>query len=227
MTTDDHVSSHERGEFLEAVYDLTSEGHQVVDVEALADRAGLSAPQAAALVADLSADGLVEPDAAATAVRLTATGQREAVRVIRRHRLAERMLRDVIGLEWWKIHHEAVRWENVISDDVEERLVRLLGDPGTCPHGNPIPGSVNRPDQSTAVRLADAPAGPVSVVRITEDLEEDDAALQLLERAGVIPGRPAEIVGRDPDGTVHVVGAVADAHIPPHVASRTYVDTLS
>lgn len=144
-------------------------------------------------------------------------------RALRRHSLAERLLRDVIGMEWSKVHHEAETWEHVISDEVEARLVHLLGDPGTCPHGNPIPGSANAPDQSAAVRLVDAGDGAVHVVRITEDLEDDDEALRLLEDCGFIPGRPGEVAGHDPDGGVRVVGAVADAVVPEHVARRTYV----
>ena len=72
---------------------------------------------------------------------LTEPGRDLAEKVVRKHRLAERLLVDVIGLEWHKVHREAGRWEHVISDDVEARLVELLGDPATCPHGNPIPGS--------------------------------------------------------------------------------------
>ncbi len=145
---------------------------------------------------------------------------------LRRHSLAERLLRDVIGLEWSRVHHEAETWEHVISDEVEARLVRLLGDPGTCPHGNPIPGSANAPDQSAAVRLVDVGAGAVHVVRITEDLEADDAALRLLEDCGFIPGRPGEVAGHDPDGSVRVVGAVADAVVPAHIARRTFVQPV-
>lgn len=145
---------------------------------------------------------------------------------MRRHSLAERLLRDVIGLEWSKVHHEAETWEHVISDEVEARLVRLLGDPGTCPHGNPIPGSANVPDQSSAVRLVDAADGAVHVVRITEDLEADDVALRLLEDSGFIPGRPGEVAGHDPDGSVRVIGAVADAVVPAHIATRTYVQPV-
>lgn len=142
---------------------------------------------------------------------------------MRRHALAERLLHDVIGMDWSRVHHEAETWETVISDDVEAHLVRLLGDPGTCPHGNPIPGSANAPDQSAAVRLADVAGGPVRVVRITEELEADDEALRLLEGCGFIPGRPGEVAGRDHDGAVRVVGPVADAVVPAHVARRTYV----
>jgi DtxR family Mn-dependent transcriptional regulator len=144
----------------------------------------------------------------------------------RRHRLAERLLRDVVGLDWWRIHHEAAGWDEVISDEVERRLVELLGDPGTCPHGNPIPGSANAPDQSSSVPLADAAVGTCRIVRITEELEEDDAALRALEGAGIVPGRMAEILGHEADGTVKVVGAVADLVVPPQVAAGTWVEPV-
>jgi DtxR family transcriptional regulator, Mn-dependent transcriptional regulator len=155
-------------------------------------------------------------------IRLTAPGRELAVEVVRRHRLTERLLRDVIGLDWSKVHHEAERWEGVISDEVEARLIELLGDPGTCPHGNPIPGSANRPEHPDAVRLDEAPAGPVHIVRITEELESDDEALRLLESCGFIPGRDAEIKGTAGDG-VEVAGSLTDATLPAAVARHTYV----
>ena len=76
-------------------------------------------------------------------LHLTTDGHDVARSVIRKHRLAERLLADVIGLPWHLIHEEAGRWEHVMSDEVEKRIVALLGDPATCPHGNPIPGSVH------------------------------------------------------------------------------------
>ncbi len=153
---------------------------------------------------------------------LSEAGVQVATTAVRRHRLTERLLADVIGLEWWKVHHEAERWEGVLSGDVEERLIDLLGDPGTCPHGNPIPGSRNAPAHPDAVLLADAPLGPVLVLRITETLEGDDEALQLLQNCGFMPGKDAE-VQRSEDGWVRVAGAHHDAALPPHVAAHTYV----
>ncbi len=153
---------------------------------------------------------------------LSEDGVQVATTAVRRHRLTERLLADVIGLEWWKVHHEAERWEGVLSDDVEERLLDLLGDPGTCPHGNPIPGSPNAPAHPDAVLLADAPLGPVLVLRITETLEGDDEALQLLQNCGFMPGKDAEVQHNE-DGWVRVAGAHHDAALPPHVAAHTYV----
>ena len=167
-----------------------------------------------------AAGGLEERDGT---LRLTEVGRERAAVAVRRHRLTERLLLDVIGLDWWKVHHEAERWEGVISEEVEKQLVEVLGDPGTCPHGNPIPGSANRPTHPDAVRLDHAPLGPVHVVRITEELEADDEALRLLERCGFIPGRDAELLAAAGQAGVEVAGSVADATLPPHVAAQTYV----
>jgi DtxR family Mn-dependent transcriptional regulator len=156
------------------------------------------------------------------ALRLTDEGRTAGIARIRRHRLTARLLSDVIGIDWWKVHHETARWEGLVSDDVEARIVELLGDPGTCPHGNPIPGSANARTHPDAVTLADAPIGPVHVARVTETIVADDEALQLLQNCGFIPGRDAEIKSRR-DGWVEVAGSVRDAALPPHLARHVLV----
>lgn len=171
-------------------------------------------------IARLLEDGTAQ--LAGDGIALSETGRERATTAVRRHRLTERLLADVIGLEWWKVHHEAERWDGVMSDDVEARLLDLMGDPGTCPHGNPIPGSSNQPFHPDAVRLQDAPSGPVLVVRITETLEGDDEALQLLQNCGFVPGRACEVKEQQ-NGWVLVAGSVHDAALPPHVAAHTYV----
>ncbi len=105
----------------------------------IAERLGRSAPSVSQMLDRLVEDGYVTRDR--RRLSLTDSGRALGEKVVRKHRLAERLLVDVIGLEWHKVHREAGRWEHVISDDVEARLVELLGDPATCPHGNPIPGS--------------------------------------------------------------------------------------
>src|SRR5205823_13080070 len=121
----------------------------------LAERLGHAPPSVSEMIGRLRGDGFIESEK--RALRLTAKGRKRAESVVRKHRLAERLLTDVIGLEWHKTHSEACRWEHVISDDVEAHLVELLGNPTTCPHGNPIPGSGgSRPVLS---RLADAALG--------------------------------------------------------------------
>ena len=128
-------------------------------------------------------------------LRLTDKGRDVATSIVRRHRLAERLLVDVIGLEWEKVHKEADRWEHAISADVEEKLVVLLGDPATCPHGNPIPGSGHKVEGPASMPLTQMQPGPVVVRRISEKVEIDDDAIAFLVRADLKPGSNAVVVG--------------------------------
>ena len=128
---------------------------------------------------------------------LTDNGRALAEKVVRKHRLAERLLVDVIGLEWHKVHREAGRWEHVISDDVEARLVELLGDPATCPHGNPIPGSHSPAPAAKTRPLAEVGEGErVRLLRISEEVELNYGSLDPPRRGRVHPGRGG--AGRGP-----------------------------
>ena len=136
----------------------------------------------------LEADDLIERTS--RQITMTDKGAALARGVVRKHRLAERLLVDIIGLDWDKAHIEAGRWEHVISDDVEERLVVLLGNPTTCPHGNPIPG-VERP-VPTQRRLDEAqPGDRIRLERITESVEHEAASLSYLGDHGLTPGTTA------------------------------------
>ncbi|MEX0592408.1 MAG: metal-dependent transcriptional regulator [Nitriliruptoraceae bacterium] len=163
-----------------------------------------------------------EAPAIADPPELPKSANERARAMIRRRALVECLLFEVLGVEWWKVHKEAMRFDAAISDDVEDRIARVLGDPGVCPHGNPIPGSANTPDQSGAVRLSDAPVGAIEVVRIGAILEHDDEALQLLHECGFLPGRDAEIKQRR-DGWIEIAGAIRDAAVPPHIGAHTFV----
>jgi DtxR family Mn-dependent transcriptional regulator len=111
----------------------------------------------------------------------------------------------VIGLEWHKVHREAGRWEHVISDDVEARLIELLGDPATCPHGNPIPGSRSAPVTVRTRPLAEVDSGErIRLVRISEEVELNLGSLTLLGQGGFIPGVVALVGGRDGDGNLEL-----------------------
>lgn len=197
------------------------EAGRTMSTSELASRVATEDPRAVGAVVD----ELVREDAltgAPEALALTAPGRELARSTVRKHMLAERLLRDVIGLDWSDVHRQARRWETVISDEIEAKLVELMDDPGTCPHGNPMPGSGNRPDQSDAILLSEAGEGPFHVVRIAEELEEDDDALRLLERAGLTPGAAGEVLASGPDG-LEVAGSIADAVVPAHVARQTFV----
>jgi DtxR family transcriptional regulator, Mn-dependent transcriptional regulator len=207
-------------ELLEVSLDRADRGEELLRGD-LPVALGATEDEVAVAIDHLVRQGsLVEHDGR---LALTDAGLEHATTVVRRHRLAERLLRDVIGLDWWKVHHEAEAWESVISAEVEAHLIELLGDPGTCPHGNPIPGSRNRPFHPDAVRIGDAPVGPVYVVRITEELETHDEALQVLEACGFLPGRYAELKRVAQDGSVEVAGTVSDGVLSPWIAHHTFV----
>jgi DtxR family Mn-dependent transcriptional regulator len=203
-------------EYLETIFEIEEEG--IVPIRArLVERLRLSAPAVSETVNRLVEQGNVEllDD---RRLRLTPKGRAIARSVVRRHRLAERLLVDVIGLEWEKAHREADRWEHAISAEVEEKLVALLGDPATCPHGNPIPGSARIVDRSRTVLLSEAAPGAVVVARISERLELDDDALELIARGQLIPGSDATVVGRDALGNVRMTTAAGEQVVPVAVA---------
>src|SRR3954453_22551608 len=141
-------------EYLEAILEIEEEGVRPIRAR-LVERLGLSAPAVSETVNRLVDQGYAEllDD---RSLHLTPKGRALATTVVRRHRLAERLLTDVIGLEWEKVHREADRWEHAISAEVEEKLVQLLGEPGTRPHGNPIPGSKHATHRAPTVSLATA-----------------------------------------------------------------------
>src|ERR1700720_2935970 len=160
-------------EYLEAIHELEEEGTQVIQAR-LADRLAHSAPAVSEMIRRLKADGYLTVED--RDVRLTIKGRARAESVVRKHRLAERLLTDVIGLPWHKAHVEACRWEHVISDEVEERLGVLLGNPQTCPHGNPIPGS--QPLGRELIALSSLTGGErVRLERVTEQVEINLEAL--------------------------------------------------
>jgi DtxR family transcriptional regulator, Mn-dependent transcriptional regulator len=212
-------------EYLETMLSLAEEGVPVIQAR-IAERLGRSAPSVSEMLERLIDDGYVTREG--RRLDLTESGRNLAEKVVRKHRLAERLLVDVIGLEWHKVHREAGRWEHVISDDVEARLVELLGDPATCPHGNPIPGS-----HSSAPAAATRPLGEVGpgervrLLRISEEVELNLGSLTLLDEGGFIPGVVA-VVGRrhrSGDVEVEVEGADASLRLPAALTERLFVGT--
>ena len=207
-------------EYLESILAIEEEG--VVPMRArLVERLGLSAAAVSETIGRLSDHGYVELHGDRS-LHLTDKGRRLATTVVRRHRLAERLLVDVIGLEWEKVHREADRWEHAISSDVEEKLVELLGDPATCPHGNPIPGSKHHANGAPTVALARSEPGPVVVRRVNERLEIDDEGIRLLAAARMMPGCAATVV-ENVDGSVTLETETGRHTLPRRVAENLYV----
>ena len=204
-------------EYLETIFEIEEEG--IVPIRArLVERLRISAPAVSETVNRLVEQGNVEL-LDNKRLRLTPKGRAIARSIVRRHRLAERLLVDVIGLEWEKAHREADRWEHAISAEVEEKLVALLGDPATCPHGNPIPGSARTVDRVGSMLLSEAGEGAVVVARISERLELDDDALTLIAAARLIPGSAATILGRDALGNV-ALATESGEHVVPVAVAR-------
>lgn len=174
--------------YLRTVWELEEEGITPIRAR-LVERLGLSAPAVSETVTRLEEEGLMvmRPD---RTLGLTEEGRALAVSVMRKHRLAELLLTDVIGLEWEHVHVEACRWEHVISDMVERRLSELLGDPETCPHGNPVPDGSDRPEPHGLLTMAEAAKeGRTAVVaRISEMLQVDVALMRAFNDQGLRPG---------------------------------------
>ncbi|MBB6118182.1 metal-dependent transcriptional regulator [Nocardiopsis algeriensis] len=218
--------------YLRTVFELEEEG--IVPLRArIAERLHQSGPTVSQTVARMERDGLLRVENDRHLV-MTPEGRRLATHVMRKHRLAERLLVDVIGLPWEDVHIEACRWEHVISEAVEERLVGLLNAPSVCPHGNPIPGldELGLEDYSpepftddSIVPLADAATGTettVTVRRISEQLQSDADIMRALCEAGAKPGR--EVAVRASDDGIRVSGEGAgSAEFSAAVAGLIFV----
>ncbi|MGH9184906.1 MAG: metal-dependent transcriptional regulator [Acidimicrobiales bacterium] len=204
-------------EYCEAIFELREDDVDVIQAR-IAERLHVSRPAVSEMIRRLETDGFVTIDHGT--VGLTDSGMKLAEQVVRRHRLAERLLTDILGLSWAYAHKEAGKWEHVISEPVEAAIIRVLGDPTTCPHGNPIPGSAyTAPD---AVPLAGLPVGETfTVTRIPEELEFEPGLLEFLEDASMQPGHSGTITAASPDGTTTVevdgrhvgIGAFASTRI--------------
>jgi DtxR family Mn-dependent transcriptional regulator len=187
--------------YLRTIYDLEEEG--VVPLRArIAERLEQSGPTVSQTVARMERDGLLTV-AEDRHLELTKAGRARAISVMRKHRLAERLLVDVIGLEWEHVHNEACRWEHVMSEAVERKLVKLLGGPTTSPYGNPIPGldelgvdHVEVPadgDLQRVDEIARNGGGRAVIRRIAEHVQLDPDLMTELKKVGIMPGSEVEI----------------------------------
>jgi DtxR family transcriptional regulator, Mn-dependent transcriptional regulator len=223
--------------YLRTIYELTEEG--IVPPRArIAERLSQSGPTVSETVARMERDGLLKVTGSRT-LALTPEGLRQATRVMRKHRLAECLLVDVIGLPWEEVHIEACRWEHVISDSVERRLVDLLHYPDHCPHGNIIPGLAELGVRGDPERGAEQPgqvmtavAGTepvrVTVQRISEQLQSDAALMLKLKNIGIQPGREVTLVVGNDDVRVSGGGTGDDDRevgmaLPYDVAAHVFV----
>ncbi|WP_156758257.1 metal-dependent transcriptional regulator [Actinokineospora pegani] len=221
--------------YLRTIYELEEEG--VVPLRArIAERLNQSGPTVSQTVGRMERDGLVVV-AGDRHLELTEHGRSLAIAVMRKHRLAERLLVDVIGLEWEHVHSEACRWEHVMSEAVERKLVRLLGNPTTSPYGNPIPGLDKLGDGEPAppleaglVRIDEVArrgGGKVEVRRIAEHVQMDPDLMADLRVVGMIPGQIVTVGPSKGDGnSIEISGNGSTAELDPAVLHAVLVRAL-
>ncbi|WP_235737281.1 metal-dependent transcriptional regulator [Nocardioides alcanivorans] len=215
--------------YLRTIYELVEEG--IVPLRArIAERLHQSGPTVSQTVARMERDGLltVEGD---RHLELTDEGQRLATRVMRKHRLAERLLTDVIGLDWELVHAEACRWEHVMSENVERRLIELLDHPTESPYGNPIPGLAELGQTPAAedfregvVALSEIATNTeqrVLVRRISEEMQKDELLMSALRRVGAMPDQSVVAIATA-DGVLLGSGGET-AEIVPEAADHIFV----
>ena len=218
--------------YLRTILDLEEE--RIIPLRArISERLGHSGPTVSQTIGRMERDGLVVVEGDRH-LELTTEGRSRAVHVMRKHRLAERLLADVIGLDWAYVHDEACRWEHVMSEQVERRLLEMLGHPTESPYGNPIPGLEEIGGQAApafmdgVINLVEAvsrSAEPVvSVIRrLGEPVQFEPDLLQQLQDAGVLPGATATISAAGSYVAVQVEGFDEGLELPNEVAVHIFV----
>ncbi|HLR43842.1 MAG TPA: iron dependent repressor, metal binding and dimerization domain protein [Brevibacterium sp.] len=215
--------------YLKSIIELEEQG--IVPLRArIAERLEHSGPTVSQTVARMERDGLVVVDADRH-LELTDVGRDLATHVMRKHRLAERLLSDVIGLEWSLVHDEACRWEHVMSEQVETRLLSILPEHTTGPYGNPIPGlddlgadPAHVPDTASLARaVKSGDAQTVTISWLAEPLQVDVELLAQLEETGIVPGA---VVSAESDGdyiSIRAEGSADVLDLPSETAAFVFV----
>ncbi|HET7690131.1 MAG TPA: metal-dependent transcriptional regulator [Nocardioidaceae bacterium] len=219
--------------YLRTIYELVEEGITPLRAR-IAERLHQSGPTVSQTVARMERDGLVTVEGDRH-LELTEEGNRLATRVMRKHRLAERLLTDVIGLDWEFVHAEACRWEHVMSEAVERRLLELLDHPTESPYGNPIPGLAELGETNGGEQFMEGVVSLDSVVkddddvrvrvaRISEEVQKDESLMAAMRRVGALPDREV-VVSQGAEGLLIGSGGET-AEIESDVAAHVFVRPL-
>jgi DtxR family Mn-dependent transcriptional regulator len=208
-------------QYLETILELEEAG--IVPMRArIVERLGVSAPAVSETVKRLEREGYVTLDDDRV-LHLTEPGRAYATSMLRKHRLAEVLLVEVLKVPWPQVHEEACRLEHAISDNLEQHLVALLDDPGTCPHGSPIPGSKNAVETGPLQKLSSVPAGGSCVVRrIDEHLQTLVERMRELELHHLMPGQEV-VVDEHDDGELLLTVDGVPVRVDRAVAAEVYV----
>jgi DtxR family transcriptional regulator, iron-dependent repressor len=226
-----HKPSKTIEDYLQVMHYMTRDGAAIIGAR-LAERIHVAPPTVTATLQRMVRDGLITMDSHKV-VHLTDLGREQSESIVRRHALAERLLTDILGLGWSESHEEAHLVEHVISPKVERHLARVLGNPATCPHGNPIPGTGATPS-AFAFALSEAKAGQRLVIeRIVEEAEDDPELMTYFERSGLKPRAVVDVAEVAPaaglitvehDGQRTSLGLAAAANL--RVVEADHADTL-
>lgn len=211
--------------YLKTIFEMEEDG--VTPLRArIVERLDHSGPTVSQTVGRMERDGLLHV-LGDRRLELTPEGRRQATEVVRKHRLAERLLIDVIGLDWKCTHEEACRWEHVMSDQVEARLVALLEDPKTDPYGNPIPGSgASAPGQSLELALRTRAGEALTILRIGEPIQADGEIIADFAAFSVKPGSLIEAEAEGDFVRIRPAGSEpgsAGFRIPTPLAAHLFV----
>lgn len=209
--------------YTETIFELREDDIDVIQAR-IAERLDVSRPAVSEMVRRLEREGYVSVEGGR--ITLTDQGEEIATRAVRRHRLAERFLTDMLGLSWAEAHEQAGSWESAMTPRIEQALRERLDNPTTCPHGNPIPGSGYVAPNTTTLGEVEV-GGSFEVTRIPEELEFTPGLLDFLEEAAMLPGASGEIVTRSPDGTVTVEVAGRTIGIGEFAANRIAVSAMT
>ena len=208
--------------YLEALYYMWSEGEPSRSAR-LADWLGVSRPTVTVALRRMTRDGMVRMNSRKE-IELTTAGRKAAESIVRRHRIMERWLTDVLGLDWVTADEEAAKLEHAVSEKVEQRLYEALGRPRTCPHGNPIPGhSKSSPKER---RLATLGAGARAAISRVSEVAEREAPLLLayLHDRGLTPGREVGVVEVDDIGrTIRIRAGKREITLSHDTAAKLWV----
>ncbi|MDQ3987145.1 MAG: metal-dependent transcriptional regulator [Actinomycetota bacterium] len=209
-------------EYLEAIYELGEEGQRIVQAR-IGERLGLAPATVSEGIKRLLAEGLIALEGKRD-ITLTESGRTVAETLVRRHRLAERMLVDILGIPWHLCHHQAEDWEKVMTPEVESAILAKIEGPATCPHGNPIPGAESAVPWSDLKPVAAMTGGEMgTLTRLLEDVELDHDVLKYLEDHSLVPGNDLELVDIAPDGTRTLRVNGADVALGQRLADNLWI----
>lgn len=207
--------------YLKVVFELEEQGQPALRAR-VAERLDQAMPSVSQTVSRLERDGLVTLDDNRI-VELTSSGRDIAVAVMRKHRIAERFLFDVLGLDWAACHEEACRWEHVLGDDAESKLLAMLTTTDIDPYGNPIPGvdGADRSPRISGVPVSSVGDGTHTVVALGESLQADASLLSDCAQSGIVPG--AVLTVSVSGGQWHIEGPTGTITLRAHDASQLFV----